>query len=39
MRLQEKELVRHAMQSENAGRLKAMIDVASNLERNGNYAG
>jgi len=27
-----KELVRHAMQSENAGRLKAMIDVASNLE-------
>jgi len=27
-----KELVRHAMQSENAGKLKAMIDVASNLE-------
>lgn len=27
-----KELVRHAMQSENAGKLKAMIYVASNLE-------
>ena len=27
-----KELVRHAMQSENVGKLKAMIDVASNLE-------
>lgn len=27
-----KELVRHAMLSENAGKLKAMIDVASNLE-------
>lgn len=27
-----KELVRHAMQSENAGKLKAMIDVTSNLE-------
>ena len=27
-----KEMVRHAMLSENAGKLKAMIDVASNLE-------
>lgn len=27
-----KELVRHSMLSENAGKLKAMIDVASNLE-------
>ncbi|GEM_PF-7108096 len=27
-----KELVRHAIQSENAGRLKTMIDIASNLE-------
>ena len=27
-----KELVRHAMQSENVGKLKAMIDVSSNLE-------